>query len=88
MIENILDPMIAEKQNKNGMGLTVFLTLKDGKQISCYDVEDYHITSDPDDIPQWIVIKSNQMSEVNAVKVEDISKIHAHFSEIKKSSIN
>jgi hypothetical protein len=78
--------MIAEKQNKSGMCLTVLLALKDGKQISCYDVEGYQITSSPSNIPQWIIIKSNSMNEVNAVKVEEISKIHAHFSELKKSN--
>ena len=86
MIEDILDPMIAEKSNKSKMGLTVFLALKDGKQISCYDVEDYQITSNLSGIPQWIIIKSNSMNEVNAVKVEEICKIHAHFSEIKPNS--
>lgn len=84
MIESILDQMIAEKPNKSGMCLTVFLALKDGKQISCYDVEDYQITSSPSGIPQWVIIKSNSMNEVNAVKMEEICKIHAHFCEMKK----
>lgn len=86
MIKHILDQMIAEKPNKSGMSLTLFLGLKDGKQISCNDVEDYQITSSSSGVPQWIIIKSKsgQMNEVDAVQVEEIYKIHAHFSETKK----
>ncbi|WP_048180551.1 hypothetical protein [Methanosarcina siciliae] len=82
MIKHILDQMIAEKPNKNEMSLTLFFGLKDGKQISCNDVEDYQITSSSPGVPQWIIIKSKsgQMTEVDAVKVEEIYKIRAHFT--------
>ncbi|WP_440944989.1 hypothetical protein ACSAZL_12575 [Methanosarcina sp. T3] len=76
--------MITEKQNKKGMSLTVLLALKDGKQISCYDVDDYQVTSNQSGSPQWIIIRSGQMNEVNAVMLEEVCKIHAHFSESKK----
>ncbi len=44
--------MIAEKQ-KNGKCLTLYLELKDGKQISSHNVEDYQLTSSPSGIPQY-----------------------------------